>query len=259
MVTIVSCSPVCDDIEPVALPGNNMPPPPTPVGGDGGIPDFDAGQSYDYPQVVYYNGIIYRANGPVAPGPFDPADWTALDSSAGGQAIVTEDSDSIDFSGDGTALDPLTGEVYSAYVPTNYFPLGTSLAEHLQAIDEALPFSADGRTVVHEIVLSRPGPVLTDQLVLEYLVTKDISIPLGLAGSLFKLRGTAGQSVTLNLFKNTTPIGAVTIDTTSASVTFLAQVDFVAGDYLDVIAAGDAAFSNVAMTIQALRQLDFVA
>lgn len=258
MVVIVGCRPVCEEIEPVALPGNNMPAPPGPSSSNG-IPDFDVGQSYDYPQVVYHNGIIYRANGPIPPGVFDPADWTALDASEGGQAIETVDSTTIHFGGDGTALDPLTGEVYSDYVPTNYFPTGDTLLDHLTAIDLALPFSADGRTVVHEIVLSRPGPVLANQLILEYVASKDISLPVGLAGSQFKFRGDVGQSVLLNLFKNTTPIGTILLDSTSATVTFTSSVDFVPGDYLDIFAAADAPFSNVALTIQGLRQLDFVA
>ncbi len=258
MVRILSCNPVCEDTEPVALPGNNMPAPPGPVDSNG-IPDFNPALSYTYPNAVVFNGTIYRANGTIAPGPFDPDQWTQLDGTEGGQALETEDSPSVAFGGDGTSTDPLTANVVSSYSATNFFPTGPSLDEYLQAIDEALPFSADGRTVVHEIVISRPGPVLQDQIILEYVATKPIVLKANLPDLGYKFRGTAGQSVTLDMFKNDVHIGSLIINSTSISVDFTTDVTFDPNDVFTVSAFQDAAFSNVAVTLQGLRQLDFVA
>lgn len=51
------------------------------AGGDGGTSDglirpFDAARAYVAFQPVTYDGALYIANGDIAPGPFDPADWT---------------------------------------------------------------------------------------------------------------------------------------------------------------------------------------
>jgi hypothetical protein len=549
MVAIVGCRPVCEEIEPVSLPGNDMPAPPGPSGSGNNIPDFDPSQSYDFPEVVVHNGVIYRALGPIAPGPFDPADWEALDNSGGGATVVTEDTATATIGGDGSAGDPLTVDVnvqaltkwgagqlihvdairgvdaltqdasifmpyqtvgfalaqaetsdvillapgtyvenvafvsdvvvqgfgpndanpviirghhtigdgiarvrlkdlqlvgtagapalvvansagshtldnvsishadgptatavqftgnnqsfmtlndgsiagvlslqdplqvsafalilrggsepttvlfnsapvqlsiidhirlgkithgaglllidsigyiiqnggvslvstasaangalfmknvttiqpngsygaiqktgtapymmlgvksdplaadfaglnllgdnakhvHAQYQPVNYFPLSASVRDHLKAIDEALPFSADGRTVVHEIVVSRPGPVLEDQIILDYVASKPITLKASLPDIQYKFRGTAGQSVTLNLFRNDVAIGDITIDTTSININFAVDVEFLVGDVFTVSALEDAAFSNVALTLQGLRQLDFVA
>lgn len=68
------------------------------------IVPFDDTRSYSQYEAVSYDGKLYVANTALLPGPFNPVDWTEISSDG---VISTQDTDAIQMTGNGTALDPL--------------------------------------------------------------------------------------------------------------------------------------------------------
>jgi hypothetical protein len=87
-----------------------MPPLIPPPGVVNLLPEFSETSSYVTDQQTRHNGQLFVALGPVAPGPFNPADWTEI-SPSGSVTVVTQDSPSVVITGDGSAGDPLTAAI----------------------------------------------------------------------------------------------------------------------------------------------------
>lgn len=94
----------------------SAPPPPVPGGGGGGttggtsvLTAFLSVNSYKTNDLVAKDGIIYRAKGNVAAGPFDPSEW--VDLSSGDKTWVTIDIDRSLITGDYVFADTSTGEI----------------------------------------------------------------------------------------------------------------------------------------------------
>lgn len=66
----------CTVAVPESLPGRPYPVVTQPSVSDAIIPPFSALETYVQDQAVTYEGAIYIADGPIAPGPFDPDLWT---------------------------------------------------------------------------------------------------------------------------------------------------------------------------------------
>lgn len=68
------------------------------------IVPFDPTRSYSQWEAVSYDGKLYVANTALLPGPFNPVDWTEISSDG---VISTSNTNAIQLTGNGTALDPL--------------------------------------------------------------------------------------------------------------------------------------------------------
>lgn len=76
--------------------------------GTASIPPFNPESSYAQYRAVLYEGRLYISNTALIPGPFNPADWTEVLVTG---AISTNDTVSVDLTGNGTAGDPLTASI----------------------------------------------------------------------------------------------------------------------------------------------------
>lgn len=112
------------------------------------IPPFSATKSYVQYEAVDYLGVLYTAVSALGPGPWDPMNFKPL-ATSGGVTIEVTDTQTIDMSGDGSAGDPVKGEVkVASALPNNIIvATGSGLFAQMDVTttdSDGIVFTGDG-------------------------------------------------------------------------------------------------------------------
>jgi hypothetical protein len=184
-----------------------------------------------------------------------------------GSSIVTEDSDTIHFSGDGTTASPLTAEAIiggdtalAAGTTTTITGDGTGGAPYKVEVKDTyvngLIDTKLAREVDFDIGIILVGQVQAGQYALAY--KSSIAWKLVNLNDIQVFVDTLSAALTLKLFKGATQIGSITINTDGTQThTFTAEVDFAVGEVFTAKAVGAASMNVVAVTIIGLRTISF--
>ncbi|BAG41641.1 hypothetical protein [Ralstonia phage phiRSL1] len=114
-------------------------------------------------------------------------------------------------------------------------------------------------TIPYDMPMFFPGTMTANQLLARTIFTRNITWPVSLTGT--QCSAPSGQgataSTTVTLYQNGTSIGTLTwaAGSTTPTITFSAQVNWVAGDVLTIFAPAspDTTLANVSLTVAAFR------
>lgn len=120
------------------------------------VPPHREDASYQQYQAVNFNDKLYTARTDLPPGPFDPANWQEISVEG---LVEVADSSTIDFSGDGSASDPLTADVKLDPVAGN---LLTATPDGLVLLASNIPFPDPSSVNISDDVTLRVDEVTGD-------------------------------------------------------------------------------------------------
>jgi hypothetical protein len=153
------------------------------------------------------------------------------------------------------ATDGLGHNLYSLLLaqPSNSLPAAGSPGQKLVRITST-PYTTQWKDDVVRLVSFVAGQPLPGELLMQYSVVENMTLPVGLSGSVFKNGTAAAASVSYTLNKNGSSIGFVTFNGSSITVAFATAVTFVSGDIITLVAPSilDAAQANISITLVAL-------
>lgn len=112
--------------------------------GSATLPPFNPESSYAQYRATLYEGRIYISNAALPAGPFNPADWTEVLVTG---AVSTQDTVTVDLTGNGTAGDPLTASLNLDPSPDN---LLTLTPEGLSLPSSVIPTPGGGNAIISQ-------------------------------------------------------------------------------------------------------------
>src|ERR1035437_6596987 len=155
------------------------------------------------------------------------------------------------------ATDGLGHNLYSLLVasPANALPTGGTIGQKLvkaSGTDYVVGWQSD----LIRMALYIEGQPLSGETVMQYMVVDDMTLPVGLAGTVVYSETPTALPCSYTINKNGLPIGSINFSGPSPETITLslsAAVTFVPGDFITVVAPAtpDAAQANISITLVA--------
>jgi hypothetical protein len=140
--------------------------------------------------------------------------------------------------------------------PADELPVGGTPGQRLVKSTSS-PYTSEWASDYVRLALFIGGLPDAGERVVQYVVTDNITLPVGLDGSAIYAAVAATGSAVFQINKNGSAIGSITFTASGESVAFATDIDLVPGDVLAITAPSpqDASLSDISITLLATLTL----
>lgn len=173
-------------------------------------------------------------------------------------SVTTQGSDNVNFSGDGTELNPLTATVVSEYEPDNFDVVGDTLDDYLAGVDASLGLAIGNRLVEFEIAFASVDGSVDGAILSAYTPAHEFTLRTGLPESSIICQ-TPEEDFRINIVHTgSTVVGFIDVISGVPTITFAGDVVFAPHDLLTFVSVGAASYAILAVTLVGERELKYV-